>query len=70
MPASLDRAVLDDDLRVRLVDRVMIRDSVTKQDAIRTVNALRPHDLVRLEMETLDHEQPAFTSHYDPYARN
>lgn len=68
MPA--DRALLDDELRGRMVDRVMMRDSVTKQDAIRIVNSLRPHDLVRLEMETLDHEQPAFTSHYNPYARN
>lgn len=67
MPA--DRAVIDDELRARMVESVMRRDSLTKQDAIRVVNSLRPHDLVRLEMETLDHEQPAFTSHYDPYAR-
>ena len=68
MPA--DRAVLDDELRARLVDRVMTRDSMTKPDATRIVNSLRPHDLVRLEMETLEHERPAFTAEYDPYARS
>ena len=64
-----DRAVLDDELRDRLIDRVMTRDGMTKHDATRTINALRPHDLIRLEMETREHEQPAFTSDYNPFAR-
>lgn len=74
MPVDLSRAVFDDDngepgtrLRDRLVDRVMARDHLTKQQATAIVNGLRPHDLTRLEMETRDHEQPAFTSEYNPY---
>jgi DNA-binding GntR family transcriptional regulator len=62
-------ATVDDDLRDRLIDRVMVRDGVTKQAATQIVNRLQPHDLVQLEMEVRDHDQPTFTSDYDPYGR-
>lgn len=52
-----------------MIGRVMARDRMTKEAALRVVNGLAPHELIRLEMETLDHERPAFTADYDPFAR-
>lgn len=64
------RAILPDDLRERMVGAVMRRDRLSKDNAARIVIGLSPAELTRLEMETRDHERPAFTSDYDPYARN
>lgn len=64
------RALVPDDLRNRMVGAVMRRDGMTKEAASRVVNGLGPADLTRLEMETRDHERPAFTADYDPFARS
>lgn len=60
---------MSDELRARLVGQVMRRDRLTESDAKRILNGLHHNDLIRLEMETREHERPAFTSDYDPYAR-
>jgi hypothetical protein len=60
---------MPDDVRARLLARVMMRDRLTKETALQTLNRLSPAELTRLEMEMLDHERPAFTADYDPYAR-
>lgn len=60
---------LSDELRNRMVRRVMARDRMTKDAATAIINRLPPSELTRLEMEMRDHERPAFTADYDPYAR-
>lgn len=63
------RAIMPDDLKERLVAQTMRRDRLSKDAALRVVNGLHPNELVRLEMETREHERPAFTADYDPFAR-
>lgn len=60
---------MPDDVRGRMIGCVMRRDRLTKEAATQLVNKLGIGDLTRLEMETREHERPAFTSDYDPYAR-
>jgi hypothetical protein len=64
------RAAIDKALQRRLVEWIMQRDQLTEDQAARVLDELQIADLVRLEMETRDHEQPAFTADYDPYARD
>lgn len=66
---TLTRALLGDDLRARMVGRVMQRDSVTESAAKQIVNGLTVADLTRLELEVRDRASPAFSADYDPYAR-
>ena len=63
------RAAIDRALQRRLVERIMQRDQLTLDAATRVLDELQIPDLVRLEMETREHEQPAFTADYDPYER-
>ncbi len=62
-------ATVDDETRKRLVRRVMQRDRMSESAAVAVINRMSPAELTRLEMEARDHERPAFTSDYDPYAR-
>jgi hypothetical protein len=64
------RAAIDKALQQRLVEWIMQRDQLTENQAARVLDELEIADLVRLEMEARDHEQPAFTADYDPYARD
>jgi len=63
------RAVIDRGLQRKLVTRIMERDRLTEEQACAVLDRLEVSDLVRLEMEARDHEQPAFAAEYDPYAR-
>lgn len=58
---------MPDDLRERMIARVMHRDRLSKSAAIAIVNSIHPNELIRLEMETCDRNGPVFTAEYNPF---